>query len=276
MAPRNESTNRSLTTGIRHGGASASDGGWVAPTTIDGVLARLDEIIARSLERESRLGYFAALYRKVTAAVKARLADDFFDDAARMERLDVVFANRYLRALHEYESGRDPGAAWRVAFDTARRWWPIVLQHLLLGMNAHINLDLGIAAATVAPGAEIHALRSDFQRINAILASLVDEVSDELAEVWPLLRLLDWLGGRSDEAIINFSMEQARDFAWLSALRLAPLSAGEQAVCIAELDAEVAGIANLVRRPGPLIGLAARVVRLGERRTVPEIIEILT
>lgn len=63
---------------------------------------------------------------------------------------------------------------------------------------------------------------------------------------------------------------------WLSALRLAPLSAGEQAGCIAELDAEVAEIANLVRKPGPLIGLAARVVRLGERRTVPEIIEILT
>ncbi len=71
-------------------------------------------------------------------------------------------------------------------------------------------------------------------------------------------------------------MEQARDFAWLSALRLAPLSPSEQAGCIAELDAEVAEIADLVRRPGPLLGLAARIVRLGERRSVPEIIEILS
>ncbi len=91
-----------------------------------------------------------------------------------------------------------------------------------------------------------------------------------------MLRVLDWLGGRSDEAIINFSMERARDFAWQSALRLAPLRAGEQAGCIAELDAAVAEIANLVREPGPLLGLAARIVRLGERLSVPQIVETLT
>ena len=29
----------------------------------------------------------------------------------------------------------------------AGRWRPIVLQHLLLGINAHINLDLGVTAS---------------------------------------------------------------------------------------------------------------------------------
>ncbi len=276
IPPTQEPTNGSLTAGASDGGGAADDGGWVAPTTIDEVLAQLDAIIERSLERSSRLGYFAALYRKVTAAVRRRLAENFFDDAERMERLDVVFANRYLRALHEHETGRRPTEAWHIAFDATGRWWPIVLQHLLLGMNAHINLDLGIAAARVAPGDSIHGLRDDFQRINSILGSLVEEVSEELAEVWPLLRILDWLGGRSDEAIINFSMEGARDFAWLSALRLAPLNDSDQAGCIAELDAEVADIASLVLKPGPLISLAARIVRLGERLNVPEIIEVLS
>jgi hypothetical protein len=43
-------------------------------------------------------------------------------------------------------------------------------------MNAHINLDLGIAAAQVAPGPALPALHTDFLCINAILASVVATV----------------------------------------------------------------------------------------------------
>jgi len=250
------------------------EGEWSA-FTIDDVLDRLDAIIAGAIEKPSRIGYFPALYRKVTLAVKRGIEDGFFDDAERMERLDVVFANRYLQALHLYESGGQPTRAWRVAFDTAADWWPIVLQHLLLGINAHINLDLGIAAAEVAPGARVQGLRDDFNRINSILGSLVDEVSDELAEVWPLLRVLDWAGGRSDEALINFSMERAREFAWRNATQLASLSAGERRARIERLDREVADLGNLVLDPGPLLTLATRIVRLGEMRGIAPIIQIL-
>ena len=38
--------------------------------TIDEVIQQLDEIIDRSYWQKSRLGYFAALYRKVTIEVK--------------------------------------------------------------------------------------------------------------------------------------------------------------------------------------------------------------
>ena len=38
--------------------------------TIDEVILQLDDIIARSIREQSRLGYFAALYRKVTIKVK--------------------------------------------------------------------------------------------------------------------------------------------------------------------------------------------------------------
>ena len=47
---------------------------------------------------------------------------------------------------------------WSVAFHAAHRRPPIIFQHLLLGMNAHINLDLGIACAEVAPGPAIDDL----------------------------------------------------------------------------------------------------------------------
>jgi len=44
-------------------------------------------------------------------------------------------------------TGQTPTESWVKAFDATEFWWLIVLQHLLMDMNAHINLDLGIAAA---------------------------------------------------------------------------------------------------------------------------------
>ena len=120
-------------------------------TAIDQVIAQLGDVIDRSLRERSRLGFFAALYRKVTIKVKEGIAAGRFDDGPRMERLDVTFANRYLEALARFRNGQPPTPCWLLSFETAATWAPIILQHLLLGMNAHINFDLGIAAATTCP-----------------------------------------------------------------------------------------------------------------------------
>jgi len=58
-----------------------------------------------------------------------------------------------------------------------------VPQHLLLGMNAHINLDLGVAAARVCPADQLPNLKNDFDRINLILSDLIGAVQEELAEI---------------------------------------------------------------------------------------------
>ncbi len=245
------------------------------PVTIDDVIARLDEIVAWSRQSKSRLGYFAALYRKVTIRVKDGIARGEFDDGPRMERLDVIFAGRYLEAFDRYRAGEVPTQPWQVALETATRWWPIVLQHLLLGINAHINLDLGIAAAQTSPGAALSGLRGDFNRINEILASLVDGVEDELGKVWPLLKVLDWVGGRTDEQIIHFSIERARDEAWAFAERLAGVTDGERAAEIALAEARIAALGRLIRRPGILLGIVQRLIRLAELRSVRRIINIL-
>ena len=67
-----------------------------------------------------------------------------------------------------------------MAFEAATRWRPIILQHLLLGMNAHINLDLGIAAATVAPREALPSFQHDFDEINVILTGLIGAVEAEM------------------------------------------------------------------------------------------------
>lgn len=243
--------------------------------TIAEVIESLEGVIDRAHRENSRLGYFPALYRKVTIEVRRGIEEGFFDDGQRMERLDVEFANRYLAALDAHRRGDTPTRSWRIAFAAADDWWPIVLQHLLLGMNAHINLDLGIAAARVSPGSRIHGLEADFKRINVILARLVADVQRELAEIWPALTLLDRIAGRSDDAVVNFSMERARDFAWATALQLASLSEGDQATRIERLDGHVAAIGRRVRHPGLLVGTVLRIVRLGERGGIGRTIDIL-
>lgn len=244
--------------------------------TIDEVIEQLTHIVESAKADEARFGYFAALYRLVTREVKARIDEGgFFDDDSRMERLDVVFANRYLEAFEQRQQHLPTTQSWAYAFDEADHWWPVVLQHLLLGMNAHINLDLGIAAARVCPGNELASLQADFDRINSLLAEMVGQVQESLTWVWPPLRWLTRGLGTVDDAIINFSMRRARDAAWAVATRLAPLSAERQAIEIANLDASVSHFAQVIRRPGFLLSTVAKVVRIGERGTIREIIQAL-
>jgi hypothetical protein len=153
-------------------------------TTVDEVITHLDNIIDWSKSRESRIGYFAILYRKMTAAVRDGINNNSFADSARMAQLDVIFANRYLQAWDAYVNKNPCPNAWCAAFDAAEKSSPIVLQHLLLGINTHINLDLAIAAAECCPAHKIFDLKSDFGKINSVIAHLVQSVQDTLAQIW--------------------------------------------------------------------------------------------
>jgi hypothetical protein len=243
--------------------------------TIDDVIKRLDVIIEEAKKNNSRIGYFPALYRKVTKSVQKGIADGMFAKAKRMEDLDVLFANRYLTAYDQFVKNGKTTESWNIAFEKTKHYWPIVLQHLLWGMNAHINLDLGIAAARVAPGEAIHDLKHDFDKINGLLASLVGEVEEELSKVWPTLKVILRLTGKIDDFLVNFSMEAARDEAWKFAIELAFASPEEQARMIAKKDHEVAQFARFINPPGLIPKLIFGIIRVGEKGRVADIIEVL-
>lgn len=84
------------------------------------------------------------------------------------------------------------------------------MQHLLLGVNTHINLDLAIATATVAPGNSIYALHNDFNKINDLISSLMDDIEESLCKVWMPMRLLLKATDGKQDAVLNFSVEKAR------------------------------------------------------------------
>ena len=150
-----------------------------------------------------------------------------------------------------------------------------VLQQLILGINTHINLDLAIAAATIAPGNQIHALHEDFNRINSVIAALFDDVQACLTEVWFPMRLLKKVINKHGDAVLNFSIGKARDTAWANAVLLANMTAAQQAAHINTMDALVRKIGEGIVQPGFWPTLLLRFVRLTEYDDVPRTIRLI-
>ncbi len=266
----------------RRGFAPSGISGYNAPMlpsrpplqSVDDVLLQLDDVIQFCWDRSSRLGYFPALYRKVTRRVKDGIAKGEFQNGPRMEELDICFAGRYLDAWAQHRAGELPTRAWLAAFRAAENPDLLVIQHLLLGMNAHINLDLGIAAARTSPGPALSNLQPDFNKINEVLAELTNGVKEELEQIWPPLRGLDQLVGRLDDAVVNFSMSRARGQAWNVARRLAVLPVHGQLPVMAEVDTWASVFAEGVIRP-PLADAALRLIRHEEHGDVRSTIDLL-
>lgn len=243
--------------------------------SIDDVIASLDNIIVDAEKNNDTSGYFAALYRKVTIKVKEGIANNEFDDGPRMEKLDVIFASRYLDAYHDWKTNKPVTESWKKAFDISSNYRPIVLQHLLMGMNAHINLDLGIAAAEVCKNKNINGLQNDFNKINAVLSALVIEVQNGLAAVWPRLKWILQKTKGVDDFLIDYSMKLSRDGAWKFAVSLANTPDENINSSIAARDLSVAKKAELVTNPGFISSLIFGIIRIGEKGSVKQKIDNL-
>jgi len=244
--------------------------------TIDEVISALEIIIRDSEQNNDPAGYFAALYKKVTIRVKEGIASGYFDDGPRMEQLDVVFAKRYLQAYDGHMKNETVSESWQKAFVISDQYWPIVLQHLLMGMNAHINLDLGLAAAGISGGKNLADLENDFNRINQILSSLVREVEGSLSLVWPALKyILKWTG-KIDDYLVDFSMKLARNGAWKFASEFSLIPENKKETALFTRDQKVSRKVNIILKPGLAATIALRIIRISERGTVAEKIRKMT
>ena len=194
-----------------------------------------------------------------------------------MERLDVIFANRYLEANYNYVEGKPCSNSWRLAFDACKSWKPMVIHHLFTGMNAHISLDLGIAAAEVSAGTDINGVHNDFNKINAVLGALVGEVKAELYSMWPLSKILARINtDKLENNIAGFSMNIAREAAWEVALAYAALTTPpSQESNIQQRDVAVEAFGKKLLHPGAWISTVIYVFRLFEFGSISEKIKRL-
>lgn len=240
------------------------------PKTIDDVIHILEKIILESEKNHDPLGYFAVLYQKVTLKVKAGIENNFFDDGARMEQLDIVFAERYLKAYFAYRNNEPLTDSWRQAFEISSFYGPTVVQHLLVGINAHINLDLGIAAAEISKNGNIDDLKDDFEKINRILSSLVTEVREGLSGIWPYFRWFFQITSTINNLFVDLVIQTAREQAWKFALDLVGKPQFEWERMIAERDRQTARKAHFIGRPWAVFSLVAWMARIWEKGSVSD------
>jgi len=242
--------------------------------TIDEVISHLDKIINQCVSSKSRIGYFACLYRKMTIAVQKGIIDGLFHDGTRMEKLDVIFANRYLAAYYAHSQKTGVTSSWNAAFKATSQAFTVI-QHLLLGMNAHINLDLGIAAAETSKGTNIELLKADFNLINDIIGSLINIVQKDLEEICVPMKMLKYVDNKSKESVINFSITAARNTAWINAVGLSKVDAQFYNPYIQTLDSKIAMVADKIINPDFSQSLVLRTIRIFEPDDVTEIIKFL-
>lgn len=237
------------------------------------VIEIINTIISDAKENNSRHGYFAALYKQVTIQIKQGIDDGRFADSERMDRLDTAFANRYFEAYKQFKQGQ-ASKSWCVTFRYSKSQELIILQHLLLGINAHINLDLGIAVAELNLE-DLDTFKDDYDQINNILDSLLDNVQKIVGRFSPLLIFLDKIGGTVDETLVNFGIEKARRDAWDFAEQLTQQNQNKRTRTIQNMDRKTALLGRLIAEPGGPLGKAIDVIRFQEGQEVAEIIDAL-
>ena len=192
-----------------------------------------------------------------------------------MARFDAIFASRYFAAYDAFRSGGTPSKCWQVAFQSTQSGQLIILQDLLVGINAHINLDLGVAAGETFQGPALEAFHGDFNKINNILGGLIPPVEATIARFSPLLGTLEKIGGKDAVEVLDFSMDAARDEAWLHAELLSVQPPSLWPLTVRVLDRKVTLLGRLITQPVGLVANAVRLIRDTESKDVPAIIDAL-
>jgi len=196
-------------------------------------VADVDERLSRTesylRERGDRRAVFLTVYSRMTGAVRTAIDDGAFLDSEWAASYLVAFANRYRRALVAFErrAFESLPRPWLIAFAAAARGETLVAQDALLGINAHITYDLTYTLGDVGIDPDRDAKREDHDRINAILARLVQTVQDALVETYAAIGIagIDTLLDPFDDRLALLGLKGSREFAWRNAVLRADLPA---------------------------------------------------
>lgn len=237
------------------------------------VVPLLDELIDYFKADMNPLGYFAALYRLTTVRIVQGIEAGEFEDNARMARMDASFANRYFEAMARILHGEPTTGPWQVAAEASRDLEVSVFQHLFLGMNAHINLDLSLAAAHTCPGDAIDDFEDDFNKINHVLGSLVNTVQEDLCDLWHPFKVFLEISGPISDWITDIGLHIERHIAWDQAIKVAKESPENYEQVFSEMESDAADLARKIYRPARIFRPLVHRILKGEKGNVAYRIE---
>ena len=216
--------------------------------TIDDVIARM-RAIGAALPGGDGVACFNRMYLEVTLGVADQVRQGTYADPHWVSRLDVVFANRYLAAVDAPAAApAAQPAAWRPLLAARNDPGIEPIQFALAGMNIHINHDLPLAVVATcvelgtAPDQGPH--HADYQRVDALLDAAEQAVRQSFEPAG--VRHTDQHLAAVTNLVCNWSINQARDVAWDTALGL--WAARNNARATQLLTAALAGIVGMATR----------------------------
>ena len=247
-----------------------------APAPAPGTLAlragpALEAIVAGCRARRSRAGYFAALQTHLPPALDAAVHANEFDDPEAVVRLYDALFQRHRDAWLAHERGAACPAAWAIAFTVGARREPHVAQHLLLGMNAHVALDLPVALAEAVGQERMTIFDADFERCGRLAGSLGAAVVADVLGGGPRDRLRRRAGSARDA----LAMGATRARAWEDGRRLAMLPGDARRRAIAALADDAAARARAIATPAGPTRWLGYAISVSERATVTAAIDDL-
>jgi hypothetical protein len=171
---------------------------------------------------------FLNCYLLMTEQMYQAVNQGRFKDGTWVMILLERFADYYFDALDQYNhKEKFTPKVWHFVHDSSDHSRMHVLQHLFLGINAHINYDLVLTLHDVisdewcSMDESMKALRfHDHCIVNDIIAETIDEVQDKVVERYaPSMDIIDKGMGRLDEKIFEWLIRRWRGEVWKDFLK---------------------------------------------------------
>ncbi len=188
-------------------------------------LACLEEYL---LFHHDRRAIFLSVYLLVTETMRESIELGVYENTEWIRSYLTIFADKYREAFYNYEIGNlnaVPGA-WIIAFDTAITGENLILQDVLLGMNAHITRDLAHAIHDVGISPDYESRLRDHRLVNEYLAFVYEDINIMLSDLYgPGIDdfLLNEPNGPILAQVVGKGMVAVRDRAWVHGVLLSRL-----------------------------------------------------
>ena len=208
-------------------------------------LACLEEHFVATGDRRA---IFASVYTLTTLRMAESIDSGAYVNITWMKSYQTEFANHYRTALRAYVLGNKNQVpnAWLKAFDSAAGGQTLIIQDVLLGMNAHINFDLPFAIEAVKISPNTSSRYLDHKRVNDVLAEVGDEIIGALGSLYGSnYAALDNALGPLDELLFATGMSTARQNAWNNAVLLTASAPWNRWLVVGGIDLAAVSSANL-------------------------------
>jgi hypothetical protein len=200
---------------------------------------------------------FLECYTLMTGNMLQAIDAGRFKDGVWARKLLLRFADYYFAALDAYGcTDQECVTVWTFAHDCSCQKDLHVLQHLLLGINAHINYDLVLSLVDLLEPEwerfseiERRDRYDDHCLVNQVIADTIDTVQDTVVERYdPRMDIIDrWLG-RLDERLLSALITRWRQEVWDKAMRFLENTPDKREPLRQQLEASVMKKATWILR----------------------------